>query len=601
MSRENSYKVKERPKKGKLNQESLRQAMDVFKYVLPYKWPFIIGLVLLVISSSVFLVFPDAAGEIANIASGKPTWGLSLGQIMLLLGGLLVGQSIISFIRLLLFTHVSEKGMADLRKALYHKLVTLPIPFYDERRVGEITSRITNDIAKLQSAFSITLAQFIRQVVIFIGGLIVILWKMQTLSLIMLATFPFIVIVAMVFGRYIRKIARKRQDELAASNVIVDETLQSVNIVKAFTNEWSELFRYSTSVDKVVKVSMRLAIWRGLFVVFVIAIMFGAIFFILWQGALLVINGKMEVGHLFSFVLYTMFIGGSIASFGGIYEQLLTVLGSTERVREILKEPSELVSEAKPIKPSEKLDGSIEFKNIDFSYPTRKDLTVLKDLSFSINPGEKVALVGASGAGKSTIIQLLLQFYAPDAGKILVDGKEVADLSLTQFRQNIAFVPQEVMLFGGSIRENIAYGKINPSEEEIIDAAKKANAWEFISTFPEGLETLVGERGVKLSGGQRQRIAIARAILRDPSILLLDEATSSLDAESEKAVQDALNVLMQNRTSIIIAHRLATIKDVDCIFVIDDGRIIESGTHEELAIKEDGAYSSLAKLQFELY
>ncbi|MEM7104524.1 MAG: ABC transporter transmembrane domain-containing protein [Bacteroidota bacterium] len=590
-------------KKGKLNKESVSEAFEVFKYVLPYKWSFFIGLLLLVISSGVFLVFPDAAGEIANIANNKPTWelGFTLNEMILFLFALLIFQAITSFIRLYLFTRVSEMGMADLRKNLYQKLITLPIPFYDEHRVGDITSRITNDISQLQSIFSFTLAQFVRHLVIFVGGIGVILWKMPRLSLLMLATFPVIVIIAILFGRFIRKIAKLRQDELAKSNVVVDETLQSVNVVKAFTNEWTELFRYGKVIDRVVKVSMKLAIWRGLFVVFIIAVMFGAIFFILWRGALMVQSGVMEVGELFSFILYTMFIGGSIANFGGIYEQILTTLGATQRVREILRESSEPVNEAGAIGDGEKLKGEIAFRNINFAYPSRNDIDVLKNMSFEIEAGKKVALVGASGAGKSTIIHMLLQFYKPEEGQIFIDGKPVEDFSLTTYRQNIAFVPQEVMLFGGTIGENIGYGKPDASDEEILDAAEKANALEFINSFPEGLDTMVGERGVKLSGGQRQRIAIARAILRDPAILLLDEATSSLDAEGEKVVQEALNTLMQGRTSIIIAHRLATIRDVDRIFVIDKGEIIEQGNHQELFSMEDGAYSNLAKLQFELH
>ncbi|MEM6724095.1 MAG: ABC transporter transmembrane domain-containing protein [Bacteroidota bacterium] len=589
-------------KKGKLSRESMREALEVFRFILPYKWYFIAGLVMLVFTSSVFLVFPTAAGEFANLAEGKSTLPipLTLNQLILVLFGLLLMQSIISFVRLYFFTVVSERGMADLRKALYHKLVTLPLPFYDERRVGELTSRITNDVSMLQSAFSGTLVQFIRQLVIFIGGLIIIFIQTPRLSGIMLATFPIIVIAAMILGRRIRKISKKRQDELANSNVVVDETLQSINVVKAFTSEWKELFRYGRSVDRVINISMKLAIWRGVFFMFITTVMFGAIFFILYQGAIMVQNDKLDIGKLLSFIFYSTFIGGAIAAFGGVYEQLLSTLGATERVREILREGGEPVREEKPLQPEERFEGNIAFENVDFSYPTRPDMQILKSINFSIESGRKVALVGSSGAGKSTIFQLFLQFYRPDSGQILVDGKPAHSYDLTQFRQNMAFVPQEVLLFGGSILENIEYGKPGATEAEIIEAAKKANCWEFISQFPEGLNTVVGERGIKLSGGQRQRIAIARAILRDPAILLLDEATSSLDAESEKVVQDALNVLMENRTSIIIAHRLATIKDVDQIYVLENGQIIEQGTHTELADIEDGAYSNLARLQFEL-
>ncbi|MFN7119589.1 MAG: ABC transporter ATP-binding protein, partial [Saprospiraceae bacterium] len=284
---------------------------------------------------------------------------------------------------------------------------------------------------------------------------------------------------------------------------------------------------------------------------------------------------------------------------GSLYTELVSALGATERIQEILDRPGEVDASLVNLAPHERFQGNIEYRNVRFSYPTRKDVEVLKGIDLNIRAGQKVALVGASGAGKSTIVQLLLQFYKVDEGQMLVDGKSIYDYDLSKYRQNIAIVPQEVLLFGGTIRENILYGKPDATEAEVIEAAKQANAWDFIRSFPDALDTIVGERGVKLSGGQRQRIAIARAILKDPAILLLDEATSSLDAESEKLVQEALNRLMENRTSIIIAHRLATIRDVDCIYVLENGQIVEQGTHEALSMLEDGIYNALAKLQFE--
>ena len=297
---------------------------------------------------------------------------------------------------------------------------------------------------------------------------------------------------------------------------------------------------------------------------------------------------------------YTFIIGASIASLGNFYPEILGAVGATERVREILSTETEVDLATKPEVQDLPIKGNIQFENVHFRYPTRTDIPVLKGINLNIRAGEKVALVGPSGAGKSTIIQLLLQFYGIQKGDIQVDGQSIYDLDIRDLRNNMALVPQEVILFGGTIRENILYGKEDATEEEVIAAAKQSNSWEYIQSFPEGLETLVGERGVKLSGGQRQRLAIARAILKNPSILLLDEATSSLDAESEKVVQDALNLLMEGRTSIIIAHRLATIREVDCIYVLDGGKIVEKGTHEELSAKENGLYSGLAKLQFEM-
>ncbi len=345
---------------------------------------------------------------------------------------------------------------------------------------------------------------------------------------------------------------------------------------------------------------MRYAQGRAAFAVFIITMLFGALFFIVGFGMYMVQTKQMSVGDLVTFVTYTAIIGGAIAGLGNFYTELVGAVGATERVREILKADTEFEIRPQTNHPAGRLTGDVEFDNVYFSYPTRPDMGVLKGVSLTIPSGKKVALVGQSGAGKSTIMQLLLQFHRLDAGEIRIDGTDIYEYDLESYRKNFAIVPQEVILFGGTIRENILYGRPDASEAEIIAAAQKANAWDFIRSFPEGLDTVVGERGIKLSGGQRQRIAIARAILRDPAILLLDEATSSLDAESEKVVQEALNNLMEGRTSIIIAHRLATIREADRIYVLDGGRIVEQGTHDELSALDDGVYSSLAKLQFDL-
>ena len=584
-----------------VTKKKLANSAKIFRFIRPYRWSFYVGLFLLSVSSLMFMIFPGAAGEMANKASGQPTKILDLelwqyGGFFLIL---LIVQGVTSYFRTVLFANVSEKGMADVRKALYEKLITQDIPFFEQRRVGELTSRITADVEQLQSAFSITLAEFVRQIVILLSGIVIIGWLTPKLALIMLATFPVVVVVAFFFGRYIRKLSKKRQDQLAGTNVIVEETFQNFSVVKSFTNEWLETVRYGKSVDEVVKTSLKFAKIRGLFFIFIITVLFGAIFFILWQGAMLVEKGVMEVGDLFSFILYTGLIGGAIGSLGNLYTALTGAMGATERIQEILETTSEVEIQPVKITEAERFIGNITYQNVHFSYPTRQDVPVLKGIDLRIRSGEKVALVGMSGSGKSTMVQLLLQFYQPDEGQITIDGKSATEYELSVYRQNMAIVPQEVMLFGGTIRENILYGKPTATESEIVEAAQQSNAWEFIDSFPEKLDTIVGDRGIKLSGGQRQRIAIARAILRNPSILLLDEATSSLDAESEKVVQDALNKLMEGRTSIIIAHRLATIREVDRIYVIDEGQIIEEGTHEELSAIEDGAYSGLAKLQFE--
>lgn len=585
------------PEDKKLSIDKLRSALKIFEFVRPYRWRLVVGLVLLFISSMVFMVFPFLSGELINVAQGQSNYALTLKQIGLFLIIVLVAQGFVSYYRVQLFAAVSERGIADVRKALYSKIITMPIVFFEKNRIGDLVSRLTADVEKLYNAFSLTIAEFIRQIIVLVSGIIILAFMAPKLSLIMLATFPVIVIGAMYFGRIIRRLSKQRQDELANSNTVLSETMTTIQVVKAFTNELFENLRYGKSVDATVVVSLKYARGRALFSVFIVSVLFGGLFFVIWMGAWLLSKGQMDAGQLVSFVVYTAVIGGAIAGLGNFYTELLGAIGATERIREILEEESE-VEIVKDAKNAKRLYGNIAFNNVHFNYPTREDVRVLKGIDLRVGAGEKVALVGPSGAGKSTIVQLLLKFYDLKEGEITVDGQSIHEMNTTDYRKNIAIVPQEVLLFGGTIRENILYGKPNASEAEIIDAASQANAWDFIQRFPEGLDTMVGERGIKLSGGQRQRIAIARAILKDPAILLLDEATSSLDAESEQVVQAALDKLMEGRTSIIIAHRLATVRNVDKICVIDGGRIVEEGTHEELEAMSDGLYNSLAKLQF---
>ena len=444
---------------------------------------------------------------------------------------------------------------------------------------------------------STTLAEFFRQIMTLIVGIAFILFYSTKLTLFMLSTFPVMVIIALIFGRYIRKLSKERQDELATGNVIVEETLQAIKVVKAFTNEWFEVLRYKKSLDKSVMVSLRTAKLRAVFVAFIISTLFGGIVLVLWYGARLVTSGELSIGQLTSFIIYTAFIGGAVGGLGDLYSQIQKTIGSSERIIEILNEHGESINDNNPSLTPIKLNGAIEFVNVNFTYPSRMDVQVLNNISLNIAKGKKVALVGPSGAGKSTIAQLLMHFYDVNSGEILIDGNSINNLSITDLRSNIGIVPQETILFGGSIYENIKYGNMNADESEIIDAARKANALNFIEAFPDKFQTIVGERGVQLSGGQRQRVALARAILKDPAILILDEATSSLDAESERLVQDALDVLMLNRTSLIIAHRLSTVRKADTILVINNGQIVETGTHEELIVNRDGLYSHLVKMQ----
>ncbi|MFN4080704.1 MAG: ABC transporter ATP-binding protein [Saprospiraceae bacterium] len=583
------------------SRESLREALRIFQFVRPYRGYFIAGLILLALSSSIFMIFPYVVGLMLDVAQGaRRLYDMNLGKIGLLLILVLAFQGLVSYFRVMAFAHVSERATADIRNATYARLVSLPIVFFEKNRVGDLVSRLTNDIEKIYNTLYFILAEFIRQIILLAGGIAFLAWQTPKLAGIMLATFPLIVVGAMIFGRYIRKLSRSRQDALAQTNTILDETLQSIYAVKAYTNELFESRRYAKTNAGVVKISLRYAGGRALFAVFIILMLFGALFFVIWTGMNMVQNGEITAGQLISFVTFTAVIGGAIAGLGNFYTELVGAVGATERVREILRAAPEDVGPVSEAGAGAPLAGDIRFEDVHFAYPTRADVPVLRGIDLHIPPGAQVALVGQSGAGKSTIMQLLLRLHHPDSGRILADGLPIDAYPLSAYRSNFAIVPQDVILFGGSIRDNIRYGRPDATEQEIIEAAREANAWEFISTFPEGLDTVVGERGVKLSGGQRQRIAIARAILRNPAILLLDEATSSLDAESERVVQDALQRLMRGRTSIVIAHRLATIRNADYIYVLEGGRIVEAGTHRELSAIENGAYSSLAKLQFKI-
>ncbi|MCV9387961.1 ABC transporter ATP-binding protein [Reichenbachiella ulvae] len=582
--------------KRKLNSENLKKLYSIFEYLIPYRSKFVIGLIFLVVGSFLLLAFPYVAGKLIDVASGDSSWILTdINQVAIALLGILFLQGIISYFRVYLFAQVSENAMSDIRSELYRRIIHLPIAFFDKNRTGELMSRMTADVSMLQTTFSTTLAELIRQIVTLIVGLSMIFITTPALSLFMLAVLPVIIIAAMLFGKKIRKLSRKSQDELAVSSTIAEETFQSILAVKSFTNENFEKKRFGSALDQVVQAAIHAAKYRAGFISFIIFALFGAMVAIIWYGATLLQNGEMSMGDLISFVLYTSFIGGSIAGLGDLFGQLQRAIGASERVLEIQEEATEEYQEK--FTGETKIKGNIKFEDVTFAYESRKDIQVLNHLSLKIEQGQKVALVGKSGAGKTTVAQLLMRLYDGYQGSIAIDGKEITDYELRALRGNIGIVPQEIILFGGSIRENIAYGNPEASEEEILAAAEKANALDFINSFPEGLDTQVGERGVKLSGGQRQRIAIARTILKNPAILILDEATSSLDAESENLVQQAFHELMKNRTTLIIAHRLATIKSADNIFVLENGEITETGNHEKLFANSESTYNHLVNLQ----
>jgi ABC-type multidrug transport system fused ATPase/permease subunit len=581
--------------KSKITASSLNKAKIIFKYAGNHKWKFYVGLFFLFLTSLTALAFPKFMGMLVDCVNKKDSH--LANQIALGLGLVLVLQSVFSFFRLSLFVNFTENTLANVRMALYTNLVKLPMTFFSQKRVGELNSRISNDISQIQDTLTTTIAEFLRQFILIFGSFAMLANINIKLTIMMISVVPLVGVAAVIFGRFIRKYSKKVQDQVAESQVVVEETMQGISIVKAFANEWYEINRYHEKIREVVKVAIKGGQFRGYFASFIIICLFGTIVAVVWYGVQLSIAGEITVGELFTFILYSSYVGASSGGIAELYAQIQKAIGATERVFELLDEEPEKIKGVK-FSLAEKIKGNVTFNNVAFSYPSRKEIKVLKEVSFTASFGQKIAIVGPSGTGKSTIASLLLRFYDIEDGQILIDGKNIYDYDLENLRGNMSIVPQDVILFGGTIRENIAYGKPDASEAEILVAAKQANAINFIEGFPEKFETIVGERGIKLSGGQRQRIAIARALLKNPSILILDEATSSLDSESEKLVQEALEILMEGRTSIIIAHRLSTIRSADQILVLDNGSITEQGTHKELISLENGMYKNLSNLQF---
>lgn len=615
---DNSRKVKDERPKVKLTRESFSEVLSLYAYLKPYKGKFILSLVFIALSTFTTSLFPLFLGKmidavspgaaLPNMGTGNITGGVgfnlkdiqwSLNTTLILIFIQLGVQTIFSFMRVYLLTEVGERSLADMRRDVYTKLLSMPMSFFTEKRVGELSNRISSDLSQIQDALSYTLAEMLRGIFTLVIGLAFIFWISTKLALVMLTVVPLIAVLAVVFGKRIRMMSRRAQDQLAESGTIVQETFGGIAVVKAFSNELYEIGRYVKSIYSVVDTAISNARYRGAFISFMIFSVFGAIAFVMWFGARMIQSGQLTIGSLTMFVIFSMFVGGTFAGFADIFSQLQKTLGATQSIREILRtegEPVELTKQE--VEPKFVLQGAVRFENIAFSYPGRKDVPVLKEISLSAANGEQIALVGPSGAGKSTLATLLLRFYEPDSGTLYFDERPAWSFPLSQLRRQMAFVPQDVILFGGTISENIAYGKPSATEEEVIAAAKKANAHNFIMKFPEQYNTVVGERGIKLSGGQRQRIAIARAILKDPAILILDEATSSLDSESEQLVQEALENLMKGRTSFVIAHRLSTVRNADKIVVIDKGIVSEMGTHQQL-MNQNGLYRKLNEMQFE--
>lgn len=577
-------------KKKRISGSDLKKAMRIFAYIKPFRIKFSIGFVFLLLSALTALAFPKL---LSQLMSSKPdTLATNLGLLI----ALLLLQATTGFFRILLFVDVTEKSLAHIRQDVYQHLIRLPMMFYSEKRVGELNSRISADTTQIQETLTSTLAEFFRQIAMIIGGITILAITSVKLTLFIIAVVPTLMIVAVVFGRFIRRYAKTVQDEVAESNTIVEETMQGIQTVKAFVNEWFELKRYKKITDQAARTAIKGGLYRGAFSSFIVIGIFGAIVAVIWFAVGMIHNGELQENQLSEFLLYAVFIGASVGGLASVYSRIQKTIGATEDLFEILDQPTEPILLDTPAE-LKNFVGNIKFNAVEFAYPSRKDIEVLRNISFEVEQGSQVALVGPSGAGKSTIIQLIMQFYFPNKGEVCFDDKRAKEYDLSSLRNQMAIVPQDVLLFGGTIRENIAYGKPDATLDEIKEAAAKANASQFISSFPEAYETVVGERGIQLSGGQRQRIAIARAVLKNPKILLLDEATSSLDSESEKLVQEALVKLMKDRTSVVIAHRLSTIRNANHILVVDNGQIVEEGTHAVL-VKKGGLYKQLSEIQF---
>jgi ATP-binding cassette subfamily B protein len=567
-------------------------------------WPFIkphralaVGwLIFLGLSSGASLVLPMAFRHIIDQGFGHSSLGVINATFIALFGVALV-LAFTTAARYFCITLLSERALASLRDKLYSHLIRLDVGFFEKSRVGELTSRLSADTEVVQALIGSGVSIALRSAVMLLGAAVAMVWTAPSLAGLTALVIPGVMLPIMVFGRRVQKLSRASQDRLADAAAIANETLNASTAVKAYARENIESGRYSSAIYLALATARRRIGTRALLTMAVIVLVFGAITLVLWVGARHVLLGTMDAGVLGQFVLYAIFAAGSVAGLSEVWGDVLRAAGAMERIGELLAERASITAPANPTRLAQPVRGEIRFEGVTFNYPTRPDAAALHDFTLVINPGETVALVGPSGAGKSTVLAMLLRFYDPQVGRIRIDGIDLRELALDDLRKNIALVPQDTIIFSGSAADNIRFGRQEASDEEVREAARAAEAHEFISALNDGYAAEMGERGVRLSGGQRQRIAIARAILRDAPLLLLDEATSALDAQSEAAIQQALERLEKGRTTLVIAHRLATVKRADRIVVMDGGRIVAQGTHEDL-LAEGGLYAELARLQF---
>ncbi len=584
-------KTEEKERRGL---KSLKETLvKIFALSKPYRGRFYFATVVVLIGSGIWLSVPLGLRELLDAVFERGDESL-LNLLAIGLLGLFIVQALFTFTGNYHLEWVGERVVTDLRKKVYEHLHRLGFRFFAERRLGEITSRLTNDVGSIRTALTDSLPQLLTITFSMIGSvslMVVLNWR---LSAVIFATVPFVTIATRYFGLKIRKLSKGIQDELADSTAVAEDALGSVRLVKAFVREEYEVERYSSAIEKLFttvrrKVVLTQFFWSGVGIMFM-----GTLVVIFWYGGKEVLADRLTAGDLVAFIIYALNISRSISQTSRLYTAVNTAAGASERIFELLEEIPEIQDRENALE-LEEVDGQISVEGLIFAY--EDDRTILKDISFEVEAGQTVALVGPSGAGKTTLLNLIPRFYDPQEGSIKVDGKSIDELQVKSLREHISIVPQEVHLFGTSIKENIKYGNLEATDEEIEAAARDANAHDFISEIPEAYDALIGEKGVKLSGGQRQRLAIARAILKNPKILLLDEATSSLDSESEAQVQEALYRLMKGRTTFVIAHRLSTVQHADRILVLDKGEIVEDGTHQQL-LAMGGLYSHLYELQF---
>jgi len=565
----------------------------IFRFAYPYRYRLAAALLLTIVGSAVGLVVPLGLRELVDAVFEEANRDL-LDWLTLALIVLFLARAAASFGGRYLLGWTGERVVADLRKRIYRHLHRQSLRFFSNNRTGDLTSRLTNDVSSVRGAVTNALSDLLNQSLSLIGSVVLMVVLNWRLSLIIFLVVPAVSVFAVYFGRKIRTLARNIQDRLADATAVAEEALAAVRVVKAFARSGYEVGRYNQAIEELFEESRYQVFVSALFSAVVGLLFFGALVAIFWYGGIEVLAGRLTTGDLVAFVFYAFNIARSVGGLSRLYGTFNGAAGATERLFELLEtEPD--IQDAADAEPLPRLEGRVRFEDVTFAYD--EGHPVLRDLTVEVEPGETVALVGPSGAGKSTFVSLLPRFYDPQAGRITVDGHDLRRVTLQSLREQIAAVSQEVHLFNTSIRANIRYGRLDASDEAVVEAARAANAHDFIVDLPDGYEAEVGERGVKLSGGQRQRVAIARALLRDARLLLLDEATSSLDSASESLVQDALERLMDGRTTFIIAHRLSTVQTADRILVLDEGRIVQTGTHDAL-VQRDGLYRDLASYQF---